>query len=95
MIEVTEETGLEKRDGMSIFGTDHLTLDGTGVRDSIRVSGRHIRRALAPRRPGHTAQIIADNSRIGAALPWTARHRDLYEIVTHALLWERQRADFV
>ncbi|MEE9433635.1 MAG: UDP-glucose 4-epimerase GalE [Sphingorhabdus sp.] len=38
LIKVAVEAALGKRDGMSVFGTDFDTPDGTGVRDYIHVS---------------------------------------------------------
>ena len=38
LIKVAVEAGLGKRDGVSVFGTDFDTPDGTGVRDYIHVS---------------------------------------------------------
>ena len=37
LIKVAVEAALKKRDGVSIFGTDYPTPDGTGVRDYIHV----------------------------------------------------------
>jgi UDP-glucose 4-epimerase len=38
LIKVALEAALGKRDGVSVFGTDYATPDGTGVRDYIHVS---------------------------------------------------------
>ena len=38
LIKVGVEAALGKRDGVSVFGTDYATPDGTGVRDYIHVS---------------------------------------------------------
>jgi UDP-glucose 4-epimerase len=38
LIKVAVEAALGKRDGVSVFGTDYPTPDGTGVRDYIHVS---------------------------------------------------------
>ncbi|WP_225207356.1 UDP-glucose 4-epimerase GalE [Novosphingobium huizhouense] len=38
LIKVAVEAALGKRDGVSVFGTDYATPDGTGVRDYIHVS---------------------------------------------------------
>ena len=38
LIKVAVEAALGKRDGVSVFGTDYDTPDGTGVRDYIHVS---------------------------------------------------------
>jgi UDP-glucose 4-epimerase len=48
--------------------------------------------ALAPRREGDPASLIADASRIRATLPWTPRFQDLDTIVAHAYAWERKLA---
>lgn len=38
LIKVAAEVAIGKRDGLSVFGTDYPTPDGTGVRDYIHVS---------------------------------------------------------
>ena len=38
LVKVAVEAAVGKRDGISIFGTDYATADGTGVRDYIHVS---------------------------------------------------------
>jgi UDP-glucose 4-epimerase len=61
------------------------------VVDSVkRVSGRDFKVAMAPRRPGDPAFIVADSTRIRAQLGWTPRFDDLDTIVGHALEWERR-----
>ncbi|MBL8572356.1 MAG: UDP-glucose 4-epimerase GalE [Hyphomicrobiaceae bacterium] len=47
LIKVACETGLGKRDRLTIFGTDYDTHDGTGVRDYIHVSDLAEAHALA------------------------------------------------
>jgi UDP-glucose 4-epimerase len=54
-----------------------------------RVSGVDFPVVLGPRREGDPADLIADVSRIRAALPWTPRYQDLDTIVRHAFAWER------
>ena len=54
-----------------------------------RVSGVDFPVVLGPRREGDPADLIADVSRIRAALPWTSRFQDLDTIVSHAFAWER------
>ncbi|MEF3191922.1 MAG: UDP-glucose 4-epimerase GalE [Campylobacterales bacterium] len=44
----------------------------------------------APRRAGDPAQLIADNRRILATLPWRPRHDDLRTICATALAWEKK-----
>ena len=34
--------------------------------------------------------MIADTSRLGAALDWTPQYEDLETIVAHALAWEQK-----
>jgi UDP-glucose 4-epimerase len=55
-----------------------------------RVSGRDFAVEMAPRRPGDPAAIVADSTRIRAALGWTPHLDDLDTIVGHALAWERR-----
>ena len=55
-----------------------------------KVSGVDFPVILADRRPGDPAAIVADNSRIKAALGWQPRHDDLAAIVGQALAWERR-----
>ncbi len=57
-----------------------------------RVSGVDFPVAIAPRRAGDPAQIVADSARVRQALGWEPRFNDLSTIVTHALAWERQLA---
>jgi UDP-glucose 4-epimerase len=61
------------------------------VVDSVkRVSGRDFKAAMAPRRPGDPATIVADSARIRAQLGWAPRFDNLDTIVEHALEWERR-----
>jgi UDP-glucose 4-epimerase len=55
-----------------------------------RVCGSQFHVALAPRRPGDPAQIIAASDRARTLLGWRPKLDDLGTIVTHALAWERQ-----
>ncbi|KFE34480.1 UDP-glucose 4-epimerase GalE [Thioclava atlantica] len=52
-----------------------------------RVTGRKVPVELAPRRPGDPAELTADPSRAAEELGFTARYRDLDEIVAHAAPW--------
>ncbi|MCW6507535.1 UDP-glucose 4-epimerase GalE [Lichenifustis flavocetrariae] len=133
LIKVAVQAALGRRPGLSIFGTDYDTPDGTCLRDYIQVSDladahmdalRYLRdggdnltcncgygrgysvRAVVDvvkavsgvdfpvtvmgRRPGDPAAIVADNTRVKAALGWTPRHDDIAAIVTQALDWERR-----
>jgi UDP-glucose 4-epimerase len=54
-----------------------------------RVSGLNFPVVLGQRRQGDPAALVADVSRICAALPWKPKFQDLDTIVTHALEWER------
>ncbi|MFN3470057.1 MAG: UDP-glucose 4-epimerase GalE [Novosphingobium sp.] len=61
------------------------------VLDAVdRVAGVRIVREEQGRRAGDPAQLISDNRRIMARLPWRPRHADLDVIVAHALAWERK-----
>lgn len=52
-----------------------------------RVTGRKVPVELAPRRPGDPAELTADPSLAAEELGFTARYRDLDEIVAHAAPW--------
>ena len=55
-----------------------------------RASGVDFPVEVAARRPGDPASLVADVSRIHAALDWHPQFADLDTIVTHALAWERR-----
>jgi UDP-glucose 4-epimerase len=57
-----------------------------------RVSGRNFPVEMAGRRPGDPTELVADVSRIHAALDWRPLYDDLDTIVSHALAWERRLA---
>ena len=61
------------------------------VLDAVRrASGREFPVEIASRRPGDPAALVADVSRIRAALDWRPQFDDLDAIVTHALAWEKR-----
>jgi UDP-glucose-4-epimerase GalE len=68
---------------------------GHSVREVIeaveRVSGRRVPRALAPRRPGDSPELVADARRIRALLGWEPRHAELETMVAHAWRWHSSR----
>ena len=55
-----------------------------------RVSGRNFAVQYSPRRPGDIMTMVADTSRIRAALDWTPQYDDLDTIAAHALAWEEK-----
>lgn len=55
-----------------------------------RISGRNFAVQHGPRRPGDIMAMIADTSRLRAALDWTPQYEDLETIVAHALAWEQK-----
>jgi UDP-glucose 4-epimerase len=57
-----------------------------------RASGRNFAVVTTERRPGDPAAIVADSTKIQAALGWAPRFDDLDTIVAHALAFERQLA---
>jgi len=57
-----------------------------------RVSGRNFPVEFTGRRAGDPAALVADVSRIHAALDWRPMFDNLETIVTHALAWERRLA---
>jgi UDP-glucose 4-epimerase len=66
---------------------------GYSVREVLAAVERELGRPLAvraaPRRPGDPAALVADSTRIRAALGWMPRHDNLDFIVRTALAWER------
>ncbi|MBI2379326.1 MAG: UDP-glucose 4-epimerase GalE [Gammaproteobacteria bacterium] len=56
-----------------------------------RVAGKALDIRYEARRPGDSASVVADASRIGAVLGWQPRHADLDLIIRTALAWERRR----
>jgi UDP-glucose 4-epimerase len=79
-------------------GAPSLTLNcgyghGFSVLDVLetvkRVSGVDFKFDIAPRRPGDSAQIVADAALARKTLGWQPRFDDLATIVGHALAWER------
>ncbi len=58
-----------------------------------RVAARDFAVRHSARRPGDPAAIVADATRIRAALGWQPRYDDLDTIVRHALAWERRLTD--
>jgi UDP-glucose 4-epimerase/UDP-arabinose 4-epimerase len=120
--------------GLTVFGQDYPTPDGTPIRDYIHVADlaeAHvlaIRRLLAggesgvfnvgtgegatvmqiiaaaeaalgakvpytvgPRRAGDPPSLVADASKLKAALGWSTKHSDLDTIVRTAARWQRER----
>jgi UDP-glucose 4-epimerase len=72
------------------YGHGHSVLE---VIDAVdRVAGKKVRRRFASRRAGDPPALVADNSRILAALDWKPQYADLETIVSHALAWERRLA---
>jgi len=70
------------------YGRGYSVLE---VLDAVdRVTNRTIERRFAERRLGDAAELVADNRRILATLPWRPRHADLEQIVQDALAWERK-----
>ena len=135
LVKVASEAAVGLRDGVTVFGDDYGTPDGTCVRDYIHVSdlasahvaalgdleaggasrvlncgygrGFSVREVLetvqaeagtqikvhhGPRRAGDPPILIADPSRLRAALRWSPGHDDLGVIVRTALAWESKQA---
>ncbi|QDZ08824.1 UDP-glucose 4-epimerase GalE [Sphingomonas panacisoli] len=64
------------------------------VLDAVdRVTNHEIKRVIGPRRLGDSAELVSDNRRILATLPWRPQHDDLDQIVRDALAWERKLAE--
>jgi UDP-glucose 4-epimerase len=68
------------------YGRGYSVLE---VVDAVkRVSGRDFEVAMAPRRPGDVAAVVAEPALIRAQFGWKPHHDDLDEIVGSALAWE-------
>lgn len=64
------------------------------VLDAVdRVTNLEIKRVIGPRRLGDSAELVSDNRRILATLPWRPQYDDLDQIVRDALAWERKLAE--
>ncbi len=67
---------------------------GLSVREVVtgveRVTGKSLAVREGPRRPGDPPTLIADPSRIKAALGWKPVHDDLDGIIASAIAWERR-----
>jgi UDP-glucose 4-epimerase len=64
------------------------------VLDAVdRVTNHEIVRVLEGRRAGDPAELVSDNRKILATLPWRPQHDDLDQIVRDALAWERKLAE--
>lgn len=64
------------------------------VLDAVdRVTNHEIKRVVGPRRLGDSAELVSDNRRILATLPWRPKYDDLDQIVRDALAWERKLAE--
>ncbi len=64
------------------------------VLDAVdRVTNVEIKRVVGPRRLGDSAELVSDNRRILATLPWRPQYDDLDQIVRDALAWERKLAE--
>jgi UDP-arabinose 4-epimerase len=68
---------------------------GTSVREVIalasEITGREIPVRSAPRREGDPPRLVADSSRIVAALNWRPAHSDIREIISTAWAWHSRR----
>ena len=64
------------------------------VLDAVdRVTNMQIERKMEGRRAGDPAELVSDNRKILATLPWRPKHDDLDAIVRDALAWERKLAE--
>ena len=82
-------------------GGESLTLNcgygrGYSVRELIAmvelVAGKPLNKLEAPRRDGDPPVLVAEATKIRAALDWSPRYDDLEQIVTSSLAWERKLA---
>lgn len=58
---------------------------------AARVTGRDVPHAVAPRRPGDPARLVADSARAAAELGWTPRVTGIEEIIETAWAWHRDQ----
>jgi UDP-glucose 4-epimerase len=70
-------------------GRGHSVLEV--VRAVEEVTGRTVPRVVGPRRSGDAPVLVADPSRLKAALGWQPRYTDLRDIVATAWEFERRR----
>jgi UDP-glucose 4-epimerase len=70
------------------YGSGFSVLDVCGAVE--RVSGRAVPLEHLPRRPGDLGKVVADSSKLKAALGWTPRYASLDTIVDHAFRWEQR-----
>jgi UDP-glucose 4-epimerase len=71
--------------------------DGFSVREVIEtcreVTGHEIPAAVAPRRAGDAARLVASSQRAAAELGWRPKYPDLKTIVSHAWKWHMSHPD--
>ena len=72
------------------YGSGFSVLDVCGAVE--RVTGRAVPTERQPRRPGDLGKVVADSSKLKAALNWTPRYASLDTIVEHAFRWEERLA---
>jgi UDP-glucose 4-epimerase len=67
---------------------------GLSVREVVqgveRVTGAKLPVRIGPRRPGDPPMLVADPSRIKAALGWKPAHDGIEEIISSAIAWEKR-----
>ena len=68
-------------------GVGHSVLEV--IRAAGRVLGRDVPFVVGARRPGDPAKLVADSTRLRAALPWTPQESRLESIVETAVRWRR------
>jgi len=70
------------------------TGSGASVLDVVaaveKVTGSRVRRAVAPRRAGDPAALVADASKAGRLLSWAPQRSDLETIVADAWQWQQK-----
>jgi UDP-glucose 4-epimerase len=135
LIPICLDTALDRREAVTIFGTDYDTPDGTCIRDYIHVddlvdahvvvmealrpgqgltynlgigNGLSVRQVIdacrrvtgidfpvreGTRRAGDPPVLYADPAKIRAELGWSARFKDLDEIIATAWGWRRAHPD--
>ena len=83
---------LDRQDGFNAYNLG--TGAGVSVREILnaveRVTGRPVPHAVAPRREGDPAALVADPSRAMRQLGWKPEHSDVNTIVTTAWAWHQK-----
>ncbi|HBE01468.1 MAG: UDP-glucose 4-epimerase GalE [Spirochaetes bacterium GWF1_41_5] len=89
---------LQKMQADGVSNTYNLgTSSGLSVREIIKtaekVTGKTIPYAVAPRRSGDPAELIAESSRARSELNWKPRYENVESIISSAWKWHKNNPD--